>query len=90
VLLLQVFLQPLDGALEGVDLVFALEEAVAFARIEVRGDRAAVRLQHVDHLLRLVFGDACVVVALQRQRRRNSGVQPSSPLTQPKRARLYT
>ena len=41
---LQVFLEPGDGAFERIDLVLALEEAVAFAGVEVQFHRAAVRL----------------------------------------------
>src|SRR6266851_618784 len=67
---LEVFVEPGDGAADGVDLVFAFFEAVAFVGVVVRVNGLAVLLEEFDDLLGFFLGDAGIIAALQNEERR--------------------
>ncbi len=67
---LQIFIEPVHSAANRGDLIFALDEAVAFVGIVMCLDLFAVFLEQFDHLLGFFFRHARIVVTLQDQQRR--------------------
>jgi hypothetical protein len=61
----EILIEPGDGAADGVNLVLAFHEAVTFIRIIVNIYDPAFFLEDVYDLLRLLLGNARVVVALK-------------------------
>ena len=59
--------EPVDRPADGIYLVFALHEAVAFIRVIVSVNGLTGAIQDLNNLLRLFFRDPNVVVALQNQ-----------------------
>src|SRR5215831_13638155 len=60
----KILIEPGDGAPDGVNLVLAFHEAMTFIRVIVNIYDPAFFLEDVYDLLRLLLGDARVVVAL--------------------------
>src|ERR1700746_3935321 len=66
----EILIEPGDGAADGVDLVLTFHEAVAFIRVIVNVHGPAFFLEDVYNLLRLLLGNARVIVALKSEQRR--------------------
>src|SRR5258705_6155998 len=66
---LEIFVKPGDGAANGVDLILAFCEAVAFVGVVMRVDDLAVFLKDFDDLLGFFLRDARIVAALEDQKR---------------------
>ena len=66
----QILVEPRNCSFEGVNLVFAFGETVAFSGIVMRVHRAAFLLQDLHHLLGFFLRNADVVLTLQYQERR--------------------
>jgi hypothetical protein len=61
----EILIEPGDGAADGINLVLAFYEAVTFIRVIVNIYDPTFFLEDVYDLLRLLLGDARVVVTLK-------------------------